>query len=155
MFYCYWEACNGYTKLVIMTSTENATSFYAHPCFQGNEWYNWALLHFEEENQSGGSQECFYPSKMIGFIEKDGQKEAIIQCCLEPLEWSTVKAKFLVGITLGNDIDISFVTVPIESLVHPLCIIPDRGRELSCYFVVLPKRNWSCYFGDRINQGMQ
>jgi hypothetical protein len=51
----------GYTKLVITTSTGNATSFYAHPCFQGNEWYSWALVHFEEENQSGGSQDHFYP----------------------------------------------------------------------------------------------
>jgi hypothetical protein len=76
---------------------------------------------------------------MIGFIEKDGQKEAIIQCCLKPLEWSTVQAKFLVGITLGNVIDISFVTVLIESLVHPLCVIPDSGGEPSRYFVVLPK----------------
>ena len=58
----------------------------------------------------------------------------------------------MVGITLGNDIDISFVTVPIDSLVHPLCVIPDIGGEPAHYFVVLPKSNWSRYFGfgDRI-----
>ena len=77
----------GYKKLVIMTLIGNATLFYAHPCFQ-------ALVHFEEENQSGDSQERFYPSKVIGFIEVDRQKEAVIQCCLEPLEWSTVQAIF-------------------------------------------------------------
>ncbi len=88
-------------------------------------------------------------------FEIDGHQEVIIQCCLEPLEWSNVQANFLVGITLGNDIDISFVTVPIDSLVHPLCVIPDSGGEPSRYSVVLPKSNSSRYFGDRINQGMQ
>ena len=141
----------GYTKLVIKTLSGHTTSFYGHPCFLGKEWYDWALVHFEEEHQSGGSQEHYYPSKVIGFIEIDGQKEAIIQSSLEPLEWSNVQTKILVGITLGNDFDISFVTVPIDSLVHPLCVIPDIGGEPSRYFVVLPKSNWSRYFGDRIN----
>jgi len=142
----------GYTMLVITTSSGNTTLFYAHPCFQGNEWYDWALVHFEEQNQSGGIQERYYPSKVIGFIEVDGIREAIIQCCLEPLEWSTVQAKFFVRITLGSDVDISFVTVPIDSLVHPLCILPDKGGDPNRYFVVLPKRNWSRYFGDKINR---
>jgi len=88
---------------------------------------------------------------VIGFIEIDGHQEAIIQCSLEPLQWSNVQANFFVGITLGNDIDISFVTVPIDSLVHPLCVIPDIGGEPAHYFVVLPKSNWSRYFGDRIH----
>jgi hypothetical protein len=61
------------------------------------------------------------------------------------------KPIFCVRITLGNDIDISFVTVPIDSLVHPLCVIPDIGGEPAHYFVVLPKSNWSRYFGDRIH----
>ncbi len=51
---------------------------------------------------------------------------------------------------LGTDVNISFVTVPIEALVHPLCVIPDRGGDRDIYFVVLPKRNWSRFFGERI-----
>jgi hypothetical protein len=39
------------------------------------------------------------------------------------------------------DFNISFVTVPIEALVHPLCVIPDSGGDSDIYFVVLPKRN--------------
>ena len=94
--------------------------------------------------------ERFYPSKVLGFIEVDGMKEAVIQCGLEPLEWNAVQSNFFVQITLGNDFDISFVTVPIDALVHPLCVIPDCGGEPNTYFVVLPKRNWSRYFGDKI-----
>ncbi len=40
--------------------------------------------------------------------------------------------------------------VPIEALVHPLCVIPDCGGDGDIYFVVLPKRNWSQFFGERI-----
>ncbi len=48
------------------------------------------------------------------------------------------------------DFNISFVTVPIEALVHPLCAIPDFGGDSDIYFVVLPKRNWSRFFGESI-----
>jgi hypothetical protein len=51
---------------------------------------------------------------------------------------------------LGMDFNILFVTVPIEALVHPLCVIPDSGGDRDIYFVVLPKRNWSQFFGERI-----
>ncbi len=44
---------------------------------------------------------------------------------------------------LGMDFNISFVTVPIEALVHPLCIIPDSGGDSDIYFVVLPKHDCS------------
>jgi hypothetical protein len=48
------------------------------------------------------------------------------------------------------DFNISFVTVSIEALVHPLCVISDSGGDRDIYFVVLPKRNWSQFFGERI-----
>ncbi len=51
---------------------------------------------------------------------------------------------------LGMDFDISFVTVPIEALVHPLCVIPDCSGDSNTYFVVLPKCNWRRLFGERI-----
>jgi hypothetical protein len=40
---------------------------------------------------------------------------------------------------LGTDFNILFVTVPIEALVHPLCVIPDSGGDIDIYFVVLQK----------------
>ncbi len=50
---------------------------------------------------------------------------------------------------LGTDINISFVAGPIEALVHSLCVIPDSGGDRDIYVVVLPKRNWSQFFGER------
>jgi hypothetical protein len=51
---------------------------------------------------------------------------------------------------LGMEFNISFVMVPIEALVHPLCVIPDCGDDSYIYVVVLPKCNWSQFFGERI-----
>jgi hypothetical protein len=50
---------------------------------------------------------------------------------------------------LGTEFNISFVTVPIEALIHPLCLIPDCNGDSDIYFVVLPKRNWSRFIGER------
>jgi hypothetical protein len=44
---------------------------------------------------------------------------------------------------LGMDFNISFVMVPIDALVLPLCVIPDSGGDRDIYFVVLPKQNRS------------
>ena len=38
----------GFTKAVTTLITGERTHFYAHPYFQGQEWYDWALVHFEE-----------------------------------------------------------------------------------------------------------
>jgi hypothetical protein len=40
-----------------------------------------------------------------------------------------VKRTFFVKMKLGTDFNISFVMVPIEALVHPLCVIPDCGGD--------------------------
>ncbi len=57
---------------------------------------------------------------------------------------------FFAKMKLGMDFNISFVTVPIEALVHPLCVIPDSGGDSDIYFVVLPKCNWRRFFEERI-----
>ena len=55
----------------------------------------------------------------------------------------------MVKIKIGTDIEISYVTVPITALVHPLRVIPDGG-DLTSYIIILPKQNWSRCFGDRV-----
>ena len=81
----------------------------------------------------------------------DGKQEAAIQCLSKPILWSTVEREFIVPIQLGTDFNISVVTVPIDALVHPLCVFSvDFDKDCDTFYVVLPKRNWSRYFGDRI-----
>jgi hypothetical protein len=113
-------------------------------------WYDWALVPFKEQIKQGDIIESYYPSKVLGFIEVDGKREAVIQCCVKPLQWNTVESIFFVPIMLGTDFEISFVTVTIDALVHPLCVLPHCCGDPYTYFVVLPKRNWSRYFGDKI-----
>ncbi len=83
-------------------------------------------------------------------MDIEGKREAVIQCSIKPLVWSVVERNFIVKLKLGTDFNILFVTVPIEAFVHPLCVIPDSGGDRDIYFVVLPQRNWSQFFGERI-----
>jgi hypothetical protein len=140
----------GFTKATITSTLGECTQFYAHPCFQGHQWYDWALVHFKEVNNQGDEIENHYPSKILGFLAIEGIHEAVIQCSIKPLIWSVVERNFIVKLQLGTDFNVSFVTVSIEALVHPLCVIPDIGGDKDVYFVVLPKRNWSRFFGERI-----
>ncbi len=100
--------------------------------------------------KKGEEIENHYPSKILGFLDIEENREAVIQCSIKPLLWSVVERNFIVKLKLGMDFNISFVTVPIEALVHPLCVITDNGGDRDIYFVVLPKRNWSQFFGERI-----
>jgi hypothetical protein len=101
-------------------------------------------------NNQGEQIENLYPSKILGFLAIEGKCEAVIQCSVKPRLWSVVERNFFVKMKLGAGFNISFVTVPIEALVHPLCVIPDGGGDRDIYFVVLPKRNWNQFFGERI-----
>ncbi len=101
-------------------------------------------------NNQGEQIENHYPSKILGFLAIEGKREAVIQCSVKPLLWSVVERIFVVKMKLGTDFNISFGMVPIEALVHPLCVIPDSGGDRDIYFVVLPKCNWSQFLGKRI-----
>jgi hypothetical protein len=110
------------------------------------------MVHFQETNPFGENIETFYLSWLLGFITSNGTREAVIQCSLNPLSWEDIQQKFVVDIVIGQNFDASFVFVPIELIVHPLCVIPDNGDNLNKYFVVLPKQNLSRFFGNNINR---
>ncbi len=101
-------------------------------------------------NNKGEEIENLYPSKILGFLNIEGKREAVIQCSVKPLLWSLVEQMVFVKLQLGTDFNISFVTVSIEALVHLLCVIPNSGGDRDIYFVVLPKRNWGRFLGERI-----
>lgn len=140
----------GYTRLTLLSEDGNRVIYYANPHILGRMWYDWAYVHFEEVQLNGDSVQCFYPSKILGFVTFDTTTMAVIQCTERPLSWSSVEKNFLCKVVLGLNDEISTVTVPLLSLVHPLCVIPDYGGDGTSYFVVLPRRNWSRYFGNRI-----
>ena len=117
------KTVTGYTKLCMTSLSSGKINFYAHPCFQGEEWYDWAMVHFEETNEAGEALETYYPSKVLGFITINNELEAYVQCSVNQLMWNEVETDFIHSIQLGTDFNVSYVSVPINSIVHPLCVV--------------------------------
>lgn len=140
----------GYTRVTITNiDTNEKNIFYSHPCYQGESWYDWAMIQFEE-NVNGEFISRLYPSRILGFISINDQVEAVVQCSMKHVTWEDLVIKFIATIYLGTDFNVSVVVVPMDAIVHPLCVIPDDNDDMQRYFVILPKRNWSCYFGTNI-----
>lgn len=139
---------DGFTWFATFIQDGNRLIYHTNPHIQERIWYDWAYTHFEQERHA---VESYYLAKILGFVRFEKTTEAVIQCTKEPEQWSTVKSEFLVKVSLETNNAISTVTVPLSSLVHPLCVIPDYGGNGKSYLVLLPRRIWSRYYGDRIN----
>ncbi len=50
----------GFTKATITSTSGERTQFYAHPCIQGHQWYDWALVQFQEVNNQREQIENHY-----------------------------------------------------------------------------------------------
>jgi hypothetical protein len=81
----------GFTKATITSTSGECTQFYSHQCFQGHQLYDWALVHFQEMNNQGEEIENHCPSKIFGFFSIEGKREAVTQCSIKPLLWSTAE----------------------------------------------------------------
>jgi hypothetical protein len=108
------------------------------------------MVHFKETNNLRDIVENYYSSRLLGFFTTNSTQEAVIKCSVNPIQWDTIQQNFIVEIQHGSNFNVSFVTLPIESIVHPLCVFLDDGDQTDKYFVVLSKRNWSCLFGNNI-----
>jgi hypothetical protein len=54
-------------------------------------------------------------------------------------------------VKIGMLFDVSFVIVPVSALIHPQCVTPESFMGEDTFLIVLPKQNWSCFFGDKIS----
>jgi hypothetical protein len=81
---------------------------------------------------------------------------AVVQCSVSPVPWDILERKFILEFNLGTCFNVSFVIVPVSFIVHPLCVFPNYGSiDSTSFFVVLPKQNWSNYFGVKVKKCMQ
>ncbi len=142
----------GYTRIMTKTYFGSKILLYAHPSFQGREWYDWVYVHFEEISASGDAIENYYPARILGFVTINNVTKAVVHCSEKPVYWTDAEDNFIVRTKLGSSAEISIFSVPLLSLVHPLCALPDYGLGNLSYIIVLPKRNWSRYFGEKIEQ---
>jgi hypothetical protein len=109
------------------------------------------MVCFEETNNLGDKVENYYPLRLLEFITTKGICKAVIQCSINPIDWEVIQQNFIVETQLGTNFHDSFLIVPIDSIVHPLCVfLDDDSDQANKYFVALPKRNWSRYFGSNI-----
>ena len=104
------------------------------------------MVHFEETNNIGDVIETFYHSKLLGFITTNGTREPFVQCSVNPLCCDDIQQNFIVDIEIGHNFDASFVFVPIELIVHPLCVIPDDGDNMKKYFFCFTKAKLELFF---------
>jgi hypothetical protein len=80
------------------------------------------MVHFEEANSLGDIVENYYLARLLGFITTNSTQEVVIQCSVNPIQWDNIQQNFIVKIQLGRNFNVSLVTVPIKSIVHPLCV---------------------------------
>ena len=57
------EIVLGYTKANFNLFGNEQSIFYAHPFYKGHDWYDWAMVHFEEIDKFGNSFDSLYPSR--------------------------------------------------------------------------------------------
>ena len=142
----------GFTRAVVIDDEGDKYSYNAHPSYHDAPWYDWAYVHYEIED-SENSNAAYYPSKILGFIQEGTEINVIIQCAIEPLQWSQLEEDFIVKLRL-NTTNGKEEMVPMSSLVHPICVVPNFGLENNDeYMMILPKGQWSDYFARFINQG--
>ncbi len=77
--------------IVISPITTERSIFYAHPCYKGKQWYDWAMVHFEETNNLGDKVENYYPTRLLGFITTSGTRKGVIQCSINPIDWDDIQ----------------------------------------------------------------
>jgi hypothetical protein len=90
----------GYTRITTRSKDGCKILLYAHLSFQGNEWYDWVYVHFEEINAYGDVVENFYPARILGFITVNNVTEAVIHCAEKSLNWSEIEENFIVKTNL-------------------------------------------------------
>ncbi len=115
------EVITGYTRARYYDKDGVQSIYYAHPNYRGHPWYDRVFVHFVESGE-----EAYYPSLILGFVEASDGVEAVIQCAVRPMKWSTVEKNMFVEYTLGVTVE-SFVRVPLSSFVFTLCVIKDYG----------------------------
>jgi hypothetical protein len=135
----------GYTRARCCDDNGHQSIFYAHPCYRGCPWYDWAYVHFDDDNED----EAYYPARILGFFGADGGVNAVVQCSLRPLNWFTLETRMFVEIELRVNEE-SFVAVPLSLFVYTLCVIENYGGGKNKYIVVLPRSGWGRYFGSDI-----
>jgi hypothetical protein len=115
----------GYTRAIVFGSDGESASYNAHPFYHGGPWYDWAYVHYKIGEENDSTKE-YYPSKILGFIRDDDEVKAVIQCSKEAVPWMELEENFIAPFELNTSTGGEEI-VPMSSLCHPICVVPDYG----------------------------
>lgn len=147
--------------------TREGVTFRAHPSYRGKPWRDWAMFDWggdpnDEANpgwgQLPGEIHCFVVMKGIpndqdihhGGIKVENGTYAVIETAVrskdkEELESSDLFIPFTKELGKknkdGSVKERKFYLADVESIVSPLCVVPDVGTK-NGYFQVLPRSEW-------------
>ena len=95
-----------------------------------------------------------YLSMVLGFVQSVKEEEVCAAVCTSTraVSWDTITKEFITLSMISGNFATSYVTVPVSSLVKPMCVYGDYGGMKNKYFCALPKGNWARYFGDKLEQ---
>ena len=121
-----------------MTKTDGASKIlmYAHPFFQGKEWYDWVYVHFEEFNASGDAIENYYPARILGFVTINNVPEAVVHCSEKPINWTDMDDNFIVRTKLGSSAEPHETIFPPGTEVVALsCVSNTKSNSLTVVII--------------------
>ena len=112
------------------------------------EWYDWCLISWDGYDEH-------YPARILGFFddsESDTSVMAVVQSspASSPMSMERMGKDFISKFHMPDNLDECTYAVPIESIVHPLCVFKNYGGPNREYFCTLPQRKWCRYFGELI-----
>ena len=145
--------CYTYCELMLHTRKERFRATTSYLC---GKWFDWCLFNHGTERE--GEYES-YSGKILGFIkvETPGFPADPNKCYIaimrssSPLAMEDLEENFLKKFQVRvGDVD-DFCVVPLESIIHPFCVLHNYGGNKIEYWGILPKRKWGQYFERFIN----
>jgi hypothetical protein len=146
----------------------NGQIFRGHPHYRGKPWRDWAMFDWGDEDDGGwgelpGEIHCFVVLQGLpeqatikhGGIYLENGTYAVIETAIlskdkAELEYSDLFVPFrkqMGKATEWGRKNRKFYLANVESIVAPLCVVPDVGTT-SSYFQVKPRAEWSEVFSE-------
>ena len=95
-----------------------------------------------------------YPAHILGFFHynNDPCVIVVVQSSPEtsPMSMDRMSIDFVSKFSMPEDLDDCTYAVPIDTIIHPLCVFKNYGGPNREYFCTLPQRKWGRFFGDKI-----
>ena len=154
-------------NLEIRTECRRKTIPYrAHPNYRKmGAWHDWAEIDWGDHGILPAEIRCFVNlSRMPEFFlyYADCRIERGLYAVVESATYESEPDKNKVGVSelfkpltkdviwvdgeVGGEYNPKYYLVPVESIVGPLCVIPDIGPDKTRYFRVLPRRKWAALY---------